>query len=427
MLYRLYKDFNHMWLTRCFAVFAVIYCLMVPGFAAEDNGSVYRLAPQDTIRIAVVEWKPDLGESRDWNSINGEYVLDGAGNLSIPYIGLVEANGKTTADIASLISNSLRKNLGLNGFPQASVSIAQYRPVFITGQVQRPDQYEYFPGMSVLKLVAVAGGISRQDPEGKDLTANIISTKSGYEELYDTRVALLTKASRLKAEIAREKDVSYSDEVTGHPNFKDIARGEEVIKEANDARMKRQLVALDELKGLLSSQLVTLDNQLKTLKTQEEFAVAERESVRELADKGLAVNSRVRAAHQFLSQTQTNILSTQTDILRVKQELNKAERDSASLLDDRDADLASELQEVERELRIVEIKMALSRDQLSLFLATNSANLLQEASEFKIVYSISRDKDGETQKMIATDDHPVLPGDVVQVIIEPIHSEVTSN
>jgi polysaccharide export outer membrane protein len=41
---------------------------------------------------------------------------------------------------------------------RVSVEIINYRPVYILGQVNKPGEYPYVNGMSVLNAVALAGG-----------------------------------------------------------------------------------------------------------------------------------------------------------------------------------------------------------------------------------------------------------------------------
>ncbi len=40
------------------------------------------------------------------------------------------------------------------------VEVIAYRPVFILGEVSKPGQYPFQPGMTVLTAVAVAGGFT---------------------------------------------------------------------------------------------------------------------------------------------------------------------------------------------------------------------------------------------------------------------------
>jgi polysaccharide export outer membrane protein len=42
--------------------------------------------------------------------------------------------------------------------PSVVIEVFTRRPVFVLGEVQKPGQYPYEPGMTVLSAVAIAGG-----------------------------------------------------------------------------------------------------------------------------------------------------------------------------------------------------------------------------------------------------------------------------
>src|SRR3546814_190974 len=57
--------------------------------------------------------------------------------------------------------------------PSVSAQVLKYRPFFILGEVQRPGQYAYVPGMSVLTAVSIAGGYTfRADSKSASITRN---------------------------------------------------------------------------------------------------------------------------------------------------------------------------------------------------------------------------------------------------------------
>ncbi|MEM9106265.1 MAG: polysaccharide biosynthesis/export family protein [Pseudomonadota bacterium] len=417
-----------MWLSRVFALCSVILLLSVAGPSQATAEEAYRLAPLDKLQIKIVEWKADLGESRDWSPINGEYEIDAAGSVSIPFIGSVAADGRTTEELSRTISNDLRKILGLSGYPQASVSIAEYRPVFITGQVQQPGKYPYFPGMTVLKLVSVAGGtVTKTDPAQTDNSALLIRYKGELDQLLDERVALLAVAARLEAEIAGDDTITFPDSITTHPDFEAIAAGEETLKKTRKSRLERELLALESLKVILNSQIESLGKRDTSLKEQEALAKAEMASVSSLKEKGLTVNSRIRAAHQALALTQANLLTTETDTLRARQEINKADRDGENLVNDWRTELATRQQEVDGLLRVANIKIKLTRDLMSAALLTGGLATDLEDSDFELVFTILRDRNGTTTEFKGTEGLSIEPGDLVKVDFQPVAPEISSN
>ena len=132
---------------------AVVLSACAPGYglpplpAASDNA--YRLGPGDQIRIIT------FGE----DTLTGEFRLSDNGNIAVPLLGNVRAQGLTTGQLASTIEGSLKqRNLFKN--PSVSVEVLAYRPFFILGEVTKPGQYPFQPGMTVLTAVAVGGGFT---------------------------------------------------------------------------------------------------------------------------------------------------------------------------------------------------------------------------------------------------------------------------
>lgn len=108
----------------------------------------YVLASGDRLRVIV------FGQE----SLSNSYAVDGAGRVSMPLIGLVEARGHTTADLERQIEGRLR-----NGFlrePKVSVEVEQFRPFFILGEVQNSGQYPFVNGMTFQTAIAIAGGFA---------------------------------------------------------------------------------------------------------------------------------------------------------------------------------------------------------------------------------------------------------------------------
>lgn len=42
--------------------------------------------------------------------------------------------------------------------PKVTVEIAAYRPIYLFGEVEKPGEYPYKPGVGVLAAIALAGG-----------------------------------------------------------------------------------------------------------------------------------------------------------------------------------------------------------------------------------------------------------------------------
>ncbi len=127
----------------------------------------YRLGVDDQVRIIT------LGEEQ----ISGQFRINDRGNIAIPLLGTIPADGLTTAELEDRIAQHLKEKKVLLD-PSVSVEVLGYRPVFILGQVTKPGQYPYQPGMTVLTAVAVAGGFTYRAQTG---FASILRKIDGHQ------------------------------------------------------------------------------------------------------------------------------------------------------------------------------------------------------------------------------------------------------
>ena len=81
--------------------------------AAED----YRLGVMDKLRIRVAEWQTAEGAIRDWDAVSGDYRIGTDGSLSLPFIGQLPADGRTTADLSVDIGKKMQVLFGLKDLP----------------------------------------------------------------------------------------------------------------------------------------------------------------------------------------------------------------------------------------------------------------------------------------------------------------------
>ncbi len=119
----------------------------------QASATFYRLGAGDVINITVYG-EEDLSRVK--------YRLPDSGLIMFPF-GEVRALDMTIAELESAIENGLRGNYLLN--PRVSVSMDEYRPFFINGQVAKPGAYPYQAGLTVRMAVSIAGGLKERASE----------------------------------------------------------------------------------------------------------------------------------------------------------------------------------------------------------------------------------------------------------------------
>lgn len=109
----------------------------------------YRLGPGDTVRLTT------FGEEQ----LTGEFRVGANGMVAVPLLGDIRAAGLTPGELHGAVAAGLRRKNLLRD-PSVAAEVVEYRPIFVLGEVNKPGQYPYQPGMTVVTAVAVAGGFS---------------------------------------------------------------------------------------------------------------------------------------------------------------------------------------------------------------------------------------------------------------------------
>ena len=118
-----------------------------PRAAAQDEHD-YIIGPRDVLQIRVFN-QPDL---------SGPYTVESDGTLSFPLIGRIAAGQLTVRAFEQALSDRLAA--GYLKSPGVTVTVSDYRSrrIFIIGEVREPAAYTLSGAMSVVELLAMAGG-----------------------------------------------------------------------------------------------------------------------------------------------------------------------------------------------------------------------------------------------------------------------------
>ena len=132
----------------------------------EPADAAYRLGVSDQVRLLT------YGEE----SLSEIFRVNDAGNIALPLLGPVRAQGLTTDELGRAIVAELGRR-SLIRDASVSVEVVEYRPVFVLGEVNRPGQYPYQPGMTVLSVAAVAGGFTYRAVQDQAAVVRLVNGK----------------------------------------------------------------------------------------------------------------------------------------------------------------------------------------------------------------------------------------------------------
>lgn len=158
-------------------LYPLLFWLAMPLHAQQETtASSYTLNTGDQVQVTVFE-EPDLSISA---------ILDDTGAISYPLLGEVQVRGLTVRELEREITERLRGRFLVN--PRVNVSILEYRPFYVRGEVNRPGGFAFKPGLTVEKAVSMAGGFTSRASKSKFFIVSDDSEETRREAQLSSRI-----------------------------------------------------------------------------------------------------------------------------------------------------------------------------------------------------------------------------------------------
>lgn len=384
----------------------------------------YHLGFGDKVRLRVHEWRSDRGDFFEWTPLTGDFTVGPTGTLSLPVIGEVPANGATSKELASRIASALQEHAGLVRLPVASVEIAEFRPFYIVGGVEKPGQYPFRPGMTVIEAISLAQGLYRPREAGL-----LRVERDGISARGDLRVfglqlsALNLRRARLQAELDGKDSIQFpADPPPGidarSAAWTSMMREEGLILEARRESLRRQIDTGNQLVASLEQEIQSLRERAQLRKRQAEAVDRELARIRNLLDRGLTNTARQLDLERLLSEYQSNEVELGTAVLRAQQEIARAKLAMTQIQDKHRSEVAEDLQHTQVQINEFKEKLQTAQGLMSEaeFSAARQESMAGPRQPIEPMFSIIRSvTDGESHEIPATQISLVEPGDIIKV------------
>ena len=131
---------------------------VAPAAAAAPSADEYVIGPDDVLSISF--WRE--------KDLSADVTVRPDGKVTVPLLNDVMASGRTPEQLRDAIQQMARAYLE-DPTPTVVVKEIKSRRVFITGQVEKPGPYSLNDRLTVLQLIAVAGGL-KEFADGKSIT-----------------------------------------------------------------------------------------------------------------------------------------------------------------------------------------------------------------------------------------------------------------
>jgi polysaccharide export outer membrane protein len=385
--------------------------------SAGTAAAQYRLGAGDRVRISVV------GAAE----LSGEVDIDVDGDVRLPVFGAVPAAGLTVEELQTALRATVDSQVFTRVGPDGAAvfvglepgdvyaSVVAYRPVYVTGAAGGGGGVVPFrPGLTVRSALASVGGAASAAAGGIDLASPRLQ---GEERNLSFEVArLVAELWRLEAEFAENPDPAPPAQ--GAP-----ARPEtfEALLANQRARLKASLAALERRRGFFDNAIRQNEQRLEILRKQQanqitaaEFDVEDQERVQILYERGIAPISRLIETRRAQLLSSTRLLETENNVERVEFEKTRVEGDQQLFEDGRTNDLLAAIEDTRAELETTGTRLAAVREELAL--KGQAVVALEAAASSTTVLTVYRD--GQALVDVGPD-LPLMPGDMVEVVIEP--------
>jgi polysaccharide export outer membrane protein len=403
------RSFGHYARSAGLAVSVAVGSVLV---AWSANGAP--IPPLTKIRLTVIQWMPTKGTYEQWGSIGGEFTVSDAGTIAIPVLGSVAIGDRDDAQLAAEIAKRLKDKIGLVEAPTATVEIVDYAPIYVVGDVSRPGEYKFNFGLTVLQALAIGGGEVRSTGAFQS-SMDVTRLVGDVRELDDSIIRSDAKIERLEAEMAGAKTLDFSRQSKAGDQFAAAIYGQEqVIFAARTNVLERKSKSLLELSDLLQQEIHVLDEKTKSTDANIKSMQQQVDSTAMLVAKGAVVATRQADVERVLRGYQDDRLDIVTSIMRARQSISQTTRDLQALYDERQTEVASELQSERASLVQLKVKRETSQ-KLMMDNMVAMAAAPGQLEKPQISFSIVRKENGTMSQIDASETTGLLPGDVVKV------------
>lgn len=385
------------------AVLSLLTCVYGGRLSAEE----YKLDRGDVLGISVFGM-PDF---------NRRTTLNVDGKISLPLIGSVTAAGLTLEQLQQRIKELLA-GLEISRSSEVMVELAEPRPFYVSGDVTTPGALPWRFGLDVRRAVALAGGV------GTTRLRNLESPQSAAEIQGRYNAALVELARRdarlrgLETELAGEKTISFETS----PKLPIPAKILQRIRQLEQKNLDERYANLEHEREHLTNQIEIGAQQVETLeqgREQDKLTVAQQVNALQLAtslqNRGLANVARVSDEQRALSLIRSRELETIARLGRARQDREEQSRKLERLTEDRRMLLSRDVQTAI--LDVQQTRSELSGLAERLVLARSMAGQITSMAS-NIEYLIHRRNGDRSQRIAATPETSVDPGDVVEVLLK---------
>ncbi|AWI82721.1 hypothetical protein CEW88_02990 [Alloyangia pacifica] len=377
---------------------ALALALALTGGPAKADTPDYHVDVGDRLTISVYG-KPEM---------SGNFQVRADGQIAMHLLGPIDVAGLTMRQVEERIETEARERFSSR--ESVVVDMLEYRDVFVLGAVDTPGAYEFRPGLTVMKAIAMAGGIERVQEDLRS-ERDIENARNNLAEAQSRLTFAQSERDALARELARLDGVTTEAQVPearlDQEQEQLVGLRRSLMQDLMEGATMRSTLA-DEEAGMLDQRRELINERLDA--TQEQL-----ESMQELEARGLARKEQTLGLKIDLSEYNADLLEVAAFVSRAKQTRANAESDIQEAQTEYRLNLLQD--KIEAEQRVAqertEVQMALN------FLRRASPAAAAELGEaVETVYEVFRNGSDTPERVAPT--ALLGPEDVLNISFEAV-------
>jgi polysaccharide biosynthesis/export protein len=395
---------------------AVLLCSMGPAMAE------YRLEAGDVLQISVARL-PEL---------NQRVPVQIDGTISFPLLGRISVAGLSPTDVQAKV----QALLAVKAFRQrtadgrdvsvtieadeVTATIAEYRPIYVNGDVSKPGELAYRPRLTVRQAVALAGGYDALRFRLGNPVVEAADLQGEYESLWAEYAKEQARVWRLKQELGQQPALDQKA-LLEVPLPRSTAQA---IVDVETESLKTSQADAQAEKTFLQRGTAQADAEIQVLseqqKTEDEGAKADADDLARMQDlfnRGTVPILRVSDARRAMLLSSTRKLQTTAQLMATKRQRDELSRQMEQLDGKRRTDQLREL--LDATVALSKARSKLQSTGQKIYYAVAAKSELANGSGPKPTITIVRNSTKGTEKLNSGEDSELQPGDVVEIALRP--------
>jgi polysaccharide export outer membrane protein len=400
------------------AACAAALMLLLSGVSVAEPANEYRLVPGDTIEFTTAATS-DL-KTRATIRLDGAVTLPLVGDVKVAGLSLPELRAKLQDKMASKVYR--RRNQDGREVPvmiapdEIIVTVAEYRPIYVNGDVSKPGEQTFRPGMTVRQAIALAGGYDIMHFRMNNPFLEEADIRGEYNALWTQYAESQARILRLQAELENAQTFNRKalDE-TPIPSsvakrINDVEAGQLAVRNALFEKNKDYLE--DAIKKE-NERIAVLGQQQQKEKEGQDSDSAELARVQGLFEKQTLPITRVIEARRTILFSSTRYLQTIVEKGRAERGRDELVSKLDKLDEERRKTVLADLQDAQVKLAITRSRLQAVGDKLRYTGLVRSQLVRGQGSEPEV--NIFR---GGAKPIAANQETELRPGDVVDVALQ---------